>query len=260
MDAAAQGSARLVVRTLDILEAVRVAGTCSLPDIAVHTGLAVATVHRIVQALAGRGYLIAYRRGVYGLGPAALALGGGLTLHEMLRRASVDELQALGRRCRAHAHLGIFESDMVTYLTKVRYGRGRLPTSEGTQLEAYCSGIGKVLLAQLEPAELDRYMAQGAFVALTENTITDPARLLDQLERVRARGWATDIGEVMPELSCIAAPVLDPQGRGIAALSVSFGGGLLAEEALAATLPDLRDTAARISGKLFGSAYPLKPV
>ena len=254
MDSAAQGPARLVVRTLDIVEAVRAAGTCSLPEIAAQCGLAVATAHRIVQALVGRGYLISYRRGVYGLGPAALALGEGLTLHDMLRRTSVDELQALGRRCRAHAHLGIFESDMVTYLTKVRYGRGRLPTAEGTQLEAYCSGIGKVLLAQLEPAALDRYMAQGAFIALTENTITNPARLLDQLERVRARGWATDIGEVMPELSCIAAPVFDRRGRGIAALSVSFRGPLMAEDALTVSLPELRDAAARISTKLFGSA------
>ena len=254
MEAATQGPARLVDRTLDILDAVRAAGTCSLPEIAARCGLAIATAHRIVQALGVRGYLIAYRRGVYGLGAAALALGEGLTLHDMLRRSSVDELQALGRRCRAHAHLGIFESDMVTYLTKVRYGRGRLPTAEGTQLEAYCSGIGKVLLAQLEPAELDRYMAQGAFVALTENTITDPARLLDQLEQVRARGWATDIAEVMPELSCIAAPVLDRKGRGIAALSVSFRGKLMAEEALAVLLPELRDAAARISTKLFGSA------
>jgi len=253
-DTTALVPARLVDRTLDILEAVRAAGTCSLPDIAACCGLAVATVHRIVQSLGGRGYLIAYRRGVYGLGPAALALGAGLTLHEMLHRVSLDELQALGRRCRTHAHLGVFEGDMVTYLTKFRYGRGRLLTSEGTQLEAYCSGIGKVLLAQLEPAELDRYMAQGAFVALTANTITDSERLLEQLHQVRGRGWATDIGEVMPDLSCIAAPVLDRQGKGIAALSVSFRGPLIAEDVLAAVLPDLREAAARISKKLFRSA------
>ncbi|KKC26460.1 IclR family transcriptional regulator [Sphingomonas sp. SRS2] len=243
----------LIDRTLDILDAVRAAGICSLPMIAAGSGLPVATAHRIVQSLTGRGYLIAYRRGAYGLGPAALALGAGLALHDMLHRASLDELQALGRRCKAHAHLGIFESDMVTYLTKVRYGRGRLPTSEGTQLEAYCSGIGKVLLAQLEPAALDRYMAQGAFVALTANTITDPAQLLDRLEQARTRGWATDIGEVMPDLSCIAAPLFDRQGRAIAALSVSFRGPLIAEEVLAERLPDLRGTAARISARLFGS-------
>lgn len=252
-DDGAQGSTRLVDRTLDILEAVRGGAICSMPEIAERCGLPVATVHRLIRSLAARGYLVAYRRGAFGLGPAALALGAGLSLHDMLHRASLDELKALSRRCKAHAHLGIFENDMVTYLTKVRYGRGRTPSSEGAQLEAYCSGIGKMLLADLEPAELDRYMGQGAFVPLTANTITDPQALLAQLDRIRAQGWATDVEEVMPNLSCISVPLRDRDGRGIAALSVSFSGAGIGEDALTPALPELRAAGARIAARLFGA-------
>lgn len=239
-------------RTLDVLEAARAAGTASLPAIAARCGLPLPTAHRIAQSLLERGYLIAYGRGRYGLGPACLALGVGLSLDHMLREVAASELKRLARRCRTHAHLGIFEGDMVTYLAKARHGRSELLTTAGTQLEAYCSGIGKVLLAQLDDAGLDRYLGQGAFVPLTTATVTEPDRLRALVARARERGWATDMGEIMPDLFCIAVPVRDDGGAGVAALSVSYRKPMMNEAELAAALPALRETADAIGRKLFG--------
>lgn len=249
-----QATAGVADRTLDILETVRDLGTASLPIVAARCALPLPTVHRLARALIDRGYLVAYRRGRYGLGPACLALSRSLSLDDMLREAAADELKRLARRCGTHAHLGVFEGDMVTYLAKVRHGRAELPTAEGTQLEAYCSGIGKILLGDLHPADLDRYLAQGPFVALTDSTETDPARLRAQVSEVRARGWATDMGEVIPDLFCIAVPVRDTAGRGIAALSVSHRRAGMREAELAEALPVLREAAEAIEAKLFGGA------
>ncbi|MFC3714087.1 IclR family transcriptional regulator [Sphingoaurantiacus capsulatus] len=246
-----EGRVGVADRTLDVLEAVRDAGTASLPAVAAACGLPLPTVHRMAKALIERGYLVAYRRGLCGLGPACLTLGAGLSLNAMLREAGAAELKSLARACGTHAHLGVFEGDMVTYLAKARHGRSELPTTEGTQLEAYCSGIGKVLLAQFEAAELDRYLGQGAFVSLTDATVTDPAALRALIATARARGWATDMGEVMPDLFCVAVPVRDAAGHGVAALSVSYRAPAMAEDELAASLPALREAAGRIEAKLF---------
>lgn len=238
-------------RTLDLLEAVRAERTASLPTIATRCGLPLPTVHRLARILSDRGYLIAYRRGAYGLGPAALTLADGPSLHDMLRQVGASALPALARRCGTHVHLGVYEGDMVTYLAKARFGRNKLPTAEGTQLEAYCSGIGKVLLAQLDEAALDRYLTQGVFVALTDNTVTDPAKLKALVGEVRSRGWGTDFGEVMTDLYCIAVPLKDDEGRGVAALSASFRGVSITEAALTGALPKLQAAAELITAKLW---------
>lgn len=240
-------------RTLDIVEAVRDLGIASLPAVAARCELPLPTVHRMARSLIARGYLVAYGRGRYGLGPACLAVARGLSLNAMLREVAAGELKHLARRCATHAHLGVFEGDMVTYLAKVRHGRGELPTTEGTQLEAYCSGIGKVLLGELEPAELDRYLRQGPFVPLTDNTVTDPARLRVLIGEAHERGWATDLGEVIPDLFCIAVPVRDASGQGVAALSVSHRERAMTERDLTEALPALREAATAIEARLFGA-------
>lgn len=248
-----QAVAGVADRTLDILEAVRDLGATSLPAVAARCGLPLPTVHRLARSLIDRGYLIAYRRGRYGLGPACLRLTQRLSLADMLREAATGELKRLAQRCAAHAHLGVFEGDMVTYLAKVRHGCAELPTAEGTQLEAYCSGIGKVLLGELEPADLDRYLSNGPFIPLTERTETDPARLRARVVEVRARGWATDMGEVIPDLFCIAVPVRDATGRGVAALSVSYRVGSMSADELSCALPALNEAASSIALRVFAT-------
>jgi DNA-binding IclR family transcriptional regulator len=107
------------------------------------------------------------------------------------------------------------------------------------------------LLAHLPGDQLDRYLAQDVFVALTPATITDPAELGRHLALVRQRGWATDRGEIAPDLSCLAVPLLDAAGETCAAISVSVLGedGELGEDS--SLLPQLRDVAHAIRMKLF---------
>jgi len=93
----------------------------------------------------------------------------------------------------------------VTYV--VREGGTDLFTVEQMQLEAYCSAIGKILLAALPDAGLAAHRDQGPFVALTPNTITHPALLGQELLGVRDSWVAHDRHEVRSDLYCIAVPL-----------------------------------------------------
>jgi len=78
-----------------------------------------------------------------------------------------------------------------------------------------------VLLSSLDPAGLDAVLAKGALPGMTPDSITDPDRLREHLERVRAESLAVDIGESDSDMRCVAAAVRDHSGTTIAAMSLS---------------------------------------
>jgi len=140
---------------------------------------------------------------------------------QVIAHAAAPVLHRLATQVRSVVQLGTLEDDMVTYRIKTGKGAQKLFTRTGLQLEAYCSGIGKVLLAHLPDAARQAYLAAGPFVALTPRTITDAARLAKVLADVRQRGFASDVGEIAEDLVCIAVPIHTPDGRVPAAISVS---------------------------------------
>ena len=98
----------------------------------------------------------------------------------------------------------------------------KLTSRAGARLPAHTSAIGKVLLAELDPDELERRLDGVELERLTEHTITDPAALLDELGSIRRRGYSVDDEEFALGLRCIAMPIRDRDDRAIAALSVSM--------------------------------------
>jgi DNA-binding IclR family transcriptional regulator len=154
-------------------------------------------------------------------GPALVALSADLSLRPALVALGRPAIKALAHATGCTAHLGVLEHDMVTYLVKAGRASATILTEEGKQLEAYCSDIGKVLLASLPAGPLADYLAGGPFVVLTGNTITDPEALAHEVARVRAQDCARDVEEIAPGLHCLAVGVRDPQGHAIAAISIS---------------------------------------
>ena len=120
----------------------------------------------------------------------------------------------------------------------------------GTRLPAHCTSMGRVLLADLAPDELDAYLAHTTFEAHTERTITDPDRLRHEIETVRAQGWVLVDQELELGLRSIAAP-LRAGGRTIAALNVAVAAPRVSlDELRGAILPELLSAAERISAAL----------
>lgn len=227
-------------------------GASSVSALARKHDVPVATAHRQVATLVSEGFLAPTGGGRHIAGIRLRAILARVDDKQLVTNVAAPLLHRLAARTGAVVQLGTFENDMVTYRIKTGEGANSLFTKVDMQLEAYCSGIGKVLLAHLPQAQRDAYLAGGPFVALTETTITDPADLAHELEQVAKAGYAEDRGEIDPAISCVAVPIRRPDGSVPAAISVSRlrgKGGMKTDAVLAA----LHTTAAEIEKSCFGS-------
>ena len=199
-------------------------GNTAIAVIARDMALPSSTVYRLIAALERGGLVCRVGRGRYDVGMGLIEPLAGISPHDLLAKVARPALNRLARQTKATVHLGVWEDDMVTYLVKTT-GRASesIPmfTREHTQLEAYCTGIGKMLLANLPQSVQQAYAAASPFVALTSRTITNPAKLLAALTLSRKRGYSIDDGETEDDLYCIAVPLR--YGRhALAAISLAY--------------------------------------
>jgi IclR family acetate operon transcriptional repressor len=210
-------------------------GRSMLGELAKAQGIPLPTAHRLAVTLEAEGYIERQSKGCYLPGrelsrlmPLIPQLEDRIAIR--LRRA----MNHLAARHRVLMHFGVLDDGMVTYLVKENGGENELFTEERMQLEAYCSGIGKILLAGLPEEELQVYLGHGPFVALTDRTLTQPDDIRKELEEVRAEGVAFDRFEIRDDVFCMAVPVANPDGRVIGGLSASFLEGVPEAARLAA--------------------------
>lgn len=196
-------------------------GRTSVSELARAGGTPIATAHRQVTTLTQHGFLRRSGHGRYIAGPRLLGLQRSIDEKQVLTKVAEPILDALARRIGLVVQLGTLEQDMVTYRIKSGTRGGALFTKVGMQLEAYCSGIGKVLLSHLPDEQREAYLASGPFVALTNRTLVSARDLKAELALTRARGFALDKGEIANDLYCCAVPLQTPGGQVPAAISVS---------------------------------------
>jgi DNA-binding IclR family transcriptional regulator len=224
----------------------------SVAAVARSVGLPGATAHRQVTTLVAEQFLARLPGGRLGPGPRLLALLRRVDEKQVIAAAAAPVLHRLASKVGSIVQLGTLENDMVTYRIKTGQGAKDLFTRTGLQLEAYCSGIGKVLLAYLPESERRAYLAAGPFVPLTAQTITDPALLAVALDQVRRQGFARDQGEIAEDLACLAVPIFQPDGSVPAAISVSRLTGRGRAPSSDGILPLLQAAAQEIATAAFG--------
>jgi DNA-binding IclR family transcriptional regulator len=226
-------------------------GQSSIAAIARSLSIPVATAHRQAATFEKEGYLRAGEDGRYAPGARLLRLLHQLDEKQIIANVAAPILRELAADIGCVVQLGTFENDMVTYRVKAGQGAPALFTAVGSQLEAYCSAIGKVLLAHLSDDERADYLASESFVALTPATITDPKKLAEQLQRAKEQGYATDDGEIAEDLFCIAVPIHAPGGTVPAALSISQFVSLGSRRSVGDAVPKMQEAARAISAAAF---------
>lgn len=181
-----------------------------------------ASGYRLIQTLEEIGAVVRGERGRYRPGLLLVSLSQNVAVDDCLREAAREIMSDLSQRMNVTAHLGRLDNGMVTYIAKFSTAESCLThTKLGAQLEPYSSGLGKVLLASLPQSELDNFILEGELVALTPHTITDRTALMAELDNVRRTGYALDDRESRMDISCIAVPVRDGEGRTVASMSVT---------------------------------------
>jgi DNA-binding IclR family transcriptional regulator len=194
----------------------------SLSDLAARTGIPRATAFRLLSTLEQSGFL-AKDHGAYQLGIKCFVLGnivaGGLDLRETAH----PHLVALRDTTRETTQIAILDHWQVVYLERVLspYPAGLMRARAGAILPAYCTGLGKTLLAYSPEAEVEAWATRQKFPALTPHTITSAKRLLKELRVIRQRGYGIDDEEREKGVRCLAAPVRNHNGDVVAAVSVA---------------------------------------
>jgi len=194
----------------------------SLADLATRTGIPRATAFRLLSTLEQSGFL-AKEHGAYQLGIKCFVLGnivaGGLDLRETAH----PHLAALRDSTRETTQLAILDHWQVVYLERMLSPLpvGFMRSRAGAILPAYCTGLGKTLLAYRPEAEVEAWAATQTFTALTPRTITSAKRLVRELRAIRERGYGLDEEEREKGVCCIAAPVRSHTGHVVAAISVA---------------------------------------
>jgi IclR family KDG regulon transcriptional repressor len=218
---------RAVRRALDLLDCFTPAEPeLTLLQLAEQTGLSTSTAYRLVQTLELSDFVEHDgETGRYRLGLSCLRLGGNVMARLDLRGRLRPLLTALRDDYGETVHLAILDRSRmeIVYLDKLD---GLLAIGMishiGARAPAYCTGVGKALLAHVDPAVVEAFYRENPLQRYTASTITDLDVLADSLARIRDRGYALDCLEHEPDVKCVAVPVHDYTGT--VACSVSLSG------------------------------------
>jgi DNA-binding IclR family transcriptional regulator len=192
----------------------------TVAEVAVRAGVTRPTAHRLIQTLVAAGYL-SQDPGDSRIMPgySVLQLASSLLDTNQIRLESLPHLETLARLSGERVSLGILHRHEMLYLAGVE--KPSLPTIYsrfGKTSPAYCSAIGKSMLAHLPEAELRAYLRHQPLIKHTETTIVDEAAFRTELGEIRQKGFALDREEFSAGLACVGSPIL-VHGKAVAAVA-----------------------------------------
>lgn len=240
------------VRSLDRgLAVIRAFGadrpTLTLTEVAQATGLTRAAARRFLLTLVELGYVRSEGR-LFSLRPRVLELGyaylSGLSLPEVAQ----PHMENLTAMVHESSSISVLDGADIVYVVRVPTARIMAAAiSIGTRFPAYCTSMGRVLLAARSPQELDRYLAEVRLLPRTRRTVTDPGALRAILVQVAQDGYALVEQELEDGLISIAVPIREVAGHVVAAINVSANAMRVQADTLRhSVLPILRETALQI--------------
>lgn len=225
----------------------------TLAEVALRTGLTRASARRVLLTLETLGYVrLDARR--FELTPRILDLGFAYLSSQPLWQIAEPIVEHLVQQVKESSSMAVLDRGDILYTLRVPTQKiMSINLAIGSRLPAHCTSMGRVLLAGLDDAAVAAHLRAVPPARHTPRTETDPARLRAVLADVRRQGWALVNQELEEGLVSIAAPVVDRQGRWVAALNVSGQVNRTTPKQMRERyLPALREAAARIS-KLLGS-------
>jgi IclR family transcriptional regulator, pca regulon regulatory protein len=238
-----------IARGLDVI---RVFGRgqpmMSLAAVAAASNLPRPTARRILKTLEELGY-VRQVEGGYELTPRVLDLGMSYVLSRGLWEVARPHMEALVARTRESSSIAQLDGSDIVYVARVAVPKiVTLAVTIGTRFPAMQTSLGKVLLAALPSAEVDRVLAEPSRSGIVPRWQPDASERAAALREVRARGWALTDEQLARGIRSVAVPLRDGDGRVIAALNVNSHAAETPLEVLTGQhLPLLLQTAGAIS-------------
>jgi IclR family transcriptional regulator, pca regulon regulatory protein len=193
----------------------------SLSEVANLTSLPAATARRCLMTLEELGYVVRNGR-QFLLRPKVLELGAAYIDSMNIDFLTKTHLEEVARNTSDSAALCVLDGTDIVYVARTSIRTLlRLEAHVGSRFPAHATSVGRVLLAGLAPAALERYFETAKIEPLTSHTVTDPEELRRIIEKCRRSGYSVVKDELDYGVVALAVPVRDQQGRVVAALNSS---------------------------------------
>lgn len=210
------------------------------------TGLSRAAARRCVYTLARLGFVTSEDERHFSLSPRILSLGYAYLSSSPLSTLAQPILERVSATLHESSSIATLDGEEIVYLARSKTTRRimSIDLGVGSRLPAYCTSMGRVLLAALPPAELKPHLQASLLTKRTAHTVTGVAKLREVLEDVRRKGYAVVDQELEIGLRSFAVPVRDPRGKVVAALNIgTHSSRYSVEELEGKAFPVLRDAA-----------------
>ncbi len=209
--------------------------------------------HRFIATLKDLGYVEKNENNKYQPTLKIMQLATKVTNRFEIRRIAKPYMHRLSMMFKETINLGFFKNNEIIHIEKIDSLEVlRMDSVLGDKAPAYCTGLGKSVLAFLPDHELDHYLDNVALLPLAPNTITERTELVAELGRVRKNGYAVDDEEMTAGLRCIAAPIFDHNAYPAYSISISGPAMRLTHRALD-EMKDLLLTASADLSRIMGN-------
>lgn len=213
------------------------------------TGLSRAAVRRCLYTLSKLGFAGTDDGRHFYLGPRILALGYSYIASMPLATAAQPVLERLSHELHESCSISTLDRSEIIYVARANVTRiMSIDLGVGSRLPAFCTSMGRVLLASLTPEDLETYLGQTELKRYTDRTISSPEKLRQVLRLVSRNGYAIVDQELELGLRSLAVPIQNPNGRIVAALNVGTHAQRVSiQELQSKFLPRLRSAAQELS-------------
>ena len=193
----------------------------TLSEVAVRSGLSRAGARRILLTLRTLGYVVTDGKH-FSLTARVLDLGFAYLSSMPIWNLAEPVMEGLAAQVHESCSVAVLEGTDIVYVLRVSTHKiMRITLGVGSRLPAYCTSMGRVLLAGLPEEEALACLQASSREALTRHTVTDIDALRLKIAQARKQGWCLVNQELEEGLVSIAAPIVDPARRTVAALNIS---------------------------------------
>ncbi|WP_435320722.1 IclR family transcriptional regulator [Haloarchaeobius sp. TZWSO28] len=226
--------------TFDILECLQRRGGAGVTEVATDLGISKGTVHNHLSTLLHEEYIVKTVHDTYEIGLRFLDLA-----HEAKRRITIYDLvkNEVDKLAEASGEMALFTVEEHGLGVCVYRAMGpdsvQTPLYVGQRNELHHTAVGKAILANLPAHRIEEIIETRGLTAQTADTITDKSQLLEELATVREKGFAFNDGETIKGLIGVSAPIFEPDGTVVGAISIIGPSSRMDEDRFYGEIPDM---------------------
>lgn len=239
-------SVKSVETALRVIEALRDHDGAGVTQLAAEMDQPNSTIHNHLKTLERNEYIV-NDGGTYRIGTRFLKLGARTRDHHPIYEVARPEVDRIAEETGELSGLVIEEHGRGVFLYRAKGEQAvHVDTYPGKRIYLHGAALGKALLAELPESRVDEIIDRHGLPALTENTITDPDELHEELEAIRQRGIAFDDEERLAGLRSVAAAVTTDSGDVLGAISVAGPTSRLRDDRFRQEIPDVVRSAVNV--------------